>query len=382
MNIVQYNLTTTTKEGGVETFVWELSRHLARRGHTVTIIGGAGRISRSVPGVRVLRFPFVDRMGWRAVRPLRRHFELTKLLERLSLMPAAVPNTLALRPQIVHLHKPYDFVIGPLMHAIGARVIYHGHGEDFYPFDQIFARTADLTLSCSGYNAQTIAARYGGRPEVVFNGFDDELFRPQPRDPELAAALLKPGERALMLIARLQPWKGVQYAIESLRLLVPDRPVRLLIGGAGTYRPALERLTAELGLSEHVTFLGNIPHHDVPRYYALADIVLGQSFASETFGMALCEALGCERPVIASDWAGYREVALDGETGLVTPMQSPPALAAAIERLLDDPELAQRLARQGRERVNRLFTWAAVTDRVEAAYRRLLQQDDRASMLE
>lgn len=372
MNIVQYNLTTTTKQGGVETFVWELSRHLARRGHTVTIVGGAGPVSRSVPGVRVLRFPFVDRMSWRAVRPLRRHFELTKLLERLSLMPAALPNTLALRPEIVHLHKPYDFVIGPLMHAIGARVIYHGHGEDFYPFDQLFARTADTMLSCSGYNAETVAARYHHTPEVVFNGFDEQLFTPQPRDPALTATLLKPGERALLLIARLQPWKGVQYAIEALRRLQGPQPVRLLIGGEGTHRAALERLAAETGVSEQVTFLGNVPHREVPRYYALADVVLGTSFASETFGMALCEALACERPVIASDWAGYREVVLDTETGLVVPMQNPAALAAAIERLLDDPQLGERLARQGRRRVHELFTWEAVTDRVEAAYRRLL----------
>lgn len=373
MHIVQYNLTTTTKQGGVETFVWELSRHLARRGHSVTIVGGAGPVSRSVPGVRVLRFPFVDRMSWRAARPLRRHFELTKLLERLSLMLSAVPNTLALRPEIVHLHKPYDFVIGPLMHAIGARVIYHGHGEDFYPFDRLFARTADMTLSCSGYNAETVAARYGSRPEVVFNGFDDQLFTPQPRDPALADALLKPGERALMLIVRLQPWKGVQYALEAVRLLQSQQRVRLLIGGEGTYRPALERLAAELGVSEQVTFLGNVPHHAVPRYYALADVVLGTSFASETFGMALCEALACERPVIASDWAGYREVVLHEQTGLVVPMQNPAALATAVERLLDDRQLAQRLARQGRQRVHELFTWEAITDRVEAAYRRLLR---------
>lgn len=372
MKIVQYNLTTTTKEGGVETFVWELSRHLARRGHAVTIVGGAGAISRAVPGVRVLRFPFVDRRDWRALRPLRRHVELTKLLERLSLMPAAVPNTLALRPDLVHLHKPYDFVVGPLLHAIGARVIYHGHGEDFYPLDQPLARTMDAMLSCSGYNAETLTARYGGQPEVVFNGFDAELFTPQPPDPALAAQLLEPDERALAVIVRLQPWKGVQYAIEALRLLVPRRKVRLLIGGAGDYRAELERLVARLGLERYVTFLGVVPHHEMPRLYALADVVLGTSFASETFGMALCEALSCARPVVASNWAGYREVVLDGETGLVVPAQDPPALAAAIERLLADPALAARLGRQGRRRVHQLFTWEAVTDRVEAAYRRVL----------
>ena len=56
MRIVHYNLTTTSKEGGVETFVWELSHEQARRGHTVTIIGGAGQIDRAVAGVRFFGF--------------------------------------------------------------------------------------------------------------------------------------------------------------------------------------------------------------------------------------------------------------------------------------------------------------------------------------
>ncbi len=74
LRIVHYNLTTTSKEGGVETFVWELSRQQARRGHYVTVIGGAGRVERAIEGVRVLRYPFVDRMRWRSLPPLRRHF--------------------------------------------------------------------------------------------------------------------------------------------------------------------------------------------------------------------------------------------------------------------------------------------------------------------
>jgi D-inositol-3-phosphate glycosyltransferase len=371
MRIVQYNLTTTTKEGGVETFVWELSRHLARRGHSVTIVGGAGSISRTIPGVQVLRFPFVDRMTWRSLRPLRRHIELTKLLERLSLMPSALPNLLPLRPEIVHLHKPYDFPVGPLLHLLGANVIYHGHGEDFYPFDRPLSRTADAMLSCSGYNAETVAAHYGTQPEVVFNCFDSELSAPRPVDPALRNELLAPDEHAIVLIGRLQPWKGIQYAIEALRLLVPRLKVRLLIGGAGTYRSTLERLVGELGLTEQVRFLGNVPYHDVPRLYALADLVLGTSFASETFGMALCEALACERPVIASDWDGYREVVIHQQTGLIVPAQDPPALAAAIERLLSNRAEARRLATNGRLHVHAAFTWEAVTDRVEAVYRRL-----------
>lgn len=373
VDIVHYNLTTTTKEGGVETFVWEISRHLARRGHRVTIIGGAGAISRCVPGVRVLRFPFVDRMRWRALPPLRRHVELTKLLERLSLVPGALPNLLAIRPAIVHLHKPYDFMVAPFARLAGARVIYHGHGEDFYPGDRLWTPAIDAWLSCSGYNAATVAARYGRQPEVVFNGFDPGVFQPRAPDAALRARWLRPDERAIVLIGRLQPWKGVQYAIAALAHLPARLRARLLIGGAGTYRPALEQLAHRLGVAEQVTFLGAVPHALMPRLLALADVVVGASFASETFGMALCEALACQRPVVASDWAGFREVVIDGETGLVVPAQDPVALAQAIVRLLDDAALAQRLAANGRAHVARLFTWEAVTERIERVYQRLVQ---------
>lgn len=372
VRIVHYNLTTTSKEGGVETFVWELSQEQARRGHEVTIIGGAGPVMRAVQGVRVRRYPFVDRMTLRSFAPLRRHFELTKLLERLSMLPAAIPALLTARPDIVHLHKPYDFLVAPLAHLWGAKVVYHGHGEDFYPFDRLFVRPIDGMLSCSGYNAMTVAARYGRQPEVVFNGFDPRTFAPQPPDPELRAQLLAPDERAILMIGRLQPWKGVQYAIEALPLIDPALRPRLLIGAEGTYRADLERLVERLGVGDRVTFLGTIAHREVPGYFALADVVVGASFASETFGMVLCEALGCARPVIASDWAGFREVVIDDVTGLIVPAQDPPALARAIERILREPATARRLAEAGREHVTRLFTWPAVTDRVEAVYRHVL----------
>jgi glycosyltransferase involved in cell wall biosynthesis len=229
-----------------------------------------------------------------------------------------------------------------------------------------------MMLSCSGYNAATLQARYHTEPDVVFNGFDSQLFRPKLIHAFERSQWLRADERGILFVGRLQPWKGVQYAIEALRLLIPQRKVRLLISGEGTYRKELEQLVGQLGLQDHVTFLGSTPHAHMPRLYAAADVVVGTSFASETFGMALCEALACERPVLASDWLGFQEVVVDGESGLIVPAQDAGALAAAIERMLDNRELSQQLARQGRRRVHELFTWEAVTDRVEAAYQRLL----------
>ena len=126
MHIVHYNLTTTTKEGGVETFVWDLAGEQARRGERVTIVGGAGPVRRSLPGVSVRTAPFIARERF-AFGPLRRAYAWRKLAERLSLLPAALP--LLRGAELVHIHKPYDLVLAPLLRGRGIPLVYHGHGR-------------------------------------------------------------------------------------------------------------------------------------------------------------------------------------------------------------------------------------------------------------
>jgi hypothetical protein len=118
MKIALYNLTTTTRWGGVETFVWELAGQLAERGHRVEIFGGRGPGERRrVPGVKVRLYPYVDRDRWRKVPLLSRQYGLTKLLERLSLTPFALPALLRGKFDVVHIQKPYDFLVGSVCYV-------------------------------------------------------------------------------------------------------------------------------------------------------------------------------------------------------------------------------------------------------------------------
>ena len=411
MYILQYNLTTTTKAGGVETFVWELSRELAGRGHAVTILGGAprqgdketrrqgdqetrrpgdqetrrpgeiplsglgswvsGLVSPSLvspslgsPAVRVLRAPFIDRRAFQKLPPLRRMYVLVKLLERVSMMPAALPLLRGF--DIVHLHKPYDLLLAPLLARWGAKVVLHSHGEDFFRGDRLLARSVSAILSCSRFNAGYTGERFGRSPVVVYNGYDAERFVPLAPDPQLRAELLPRGGRALLCVARLIPWKGVGDLIAALALLPDD--VTLLVAGTGHERVNLEHQALAAGLADRVRFLGDVPHRALPPLFALADVAVGASYASETFGMALVEAMGCARPVVATRFGGFPEVVVEGSTGLLVPPRDPQAMAAALRSLLDDPLRRIRLGANGRARALRLFTWPAVADRVETAY--------------
>lgn len=403
MRILQYNLTTTTKAGGVETFVWELSHELARRGHAVTVLGGArkdfaferaalqltdasqtirddqylslllsdadrSKTQNAKRNIEVLRAPFIDRTTFQRLPPLRRMYVAVKLLERASMMPAALP--LVGGYDIVHMHKPYDLLLAPLLARGGARVVLHSHGEDFYRGDQLLVRSVSALLSCSRFNAAYTSARYNRPVSVVYNGFDADRFVPLPPDFALRDSLLPRDHAALLCVARLMPWKGVGDIIEALALLPAD--TTLLVAGVGQEQANLERQAQAAGLGGRVRFLGDVPNSNLPRYYALADIVVGASFASETFGMALCEAMACGRPVVATRFGGFPEVVEDMVTGLLVPPRDPPALAAALQALLASSDWRAAFGAAGRKRALQLFTWSAVTDRVEAVYRAIM----------
>jgi D-inositol-3-phosphate glycosyltransferase len=371
MRIALYNLTTTTRFGGVESFVWDLARELAGRGHAVTVLGGVGPRREAGPGVRVLSFPFIPRAIFQAPPPLRRAYAEAKLAERLSMAVAALPELVRGGYDIIHLQKPYD--MGPALLARrlgGAKVLLGCHGEDFYRGDRLLARQVDGAVSCSHFNAATVARRYGFSPQVIFNGVDMELFRPHAPQASLRASLGIPAAAALLLfVGRLQPWKGLETAIRAL----PQLPgAHLVVAGDGEDRARLNTLAGELGLSTRIHWLGAVERRKLPQIYSSADLLVATSHASETFGIGLVEAQACGLPVVASRFGGFPEVVDEGRTGLLYPPRDATALAAAVGALLADPARRRAMAAAAPGWAAQ-FAWPAVTDRVEAVYKDLFR---------
>jgi glycosyltransferase involved in cell wall biosynthesis len=259
-------------------------------------------------------------------------------------------------------------------------VILGCHGEDFYRGDRPLAARVDAAVSCSRFNAATVARRYGFTPTVVFNGIDTGLFRPQPPDPALRADLTgTPGSGAhaetplLLFVGRLQPWKGVETALRALALL-PG--VCLAVAGDGEDRPRLERLAVELGVAQRVRFLGTVERPELPRYYSSADLLVATSHASETFGIGLVEAQACGLPVVASRFGGFPEVVDEGRTGLLFAPRDHEALAAALRSLIAAPGRRATMAAAAPAWAAQ-FAWTAVVDRIEAVYARVLEGEGR-----
>ncbi|HEY8291925.1 MAG TPA: glycosyltransferase family 4 protein, partial [Thermomicrobiales bacterium] len=275
---------------------------------------------------------------------------------------------------IVHVHKPFDFPLATWIgRRTGARIVYSSHGRDFFPGDRRFTNAIQTFTACSAYNAAEVRARYGRDAEVIYNGIDTEQFSPRALDREWRQRVTGGDAPVILWVGRLERWKGTIDALRALALL--DCSAHLVIVGDGPEMARLGDAARSLGISDRVHLLGACDHVGMPDIYASADIVIGTSFANETFGMALAEASACARPVIATRFGGFPEVVRDGESGLLVPPRDPHALAAALRTVLRDPAQGRAMGEAGRAFVIAHFAWPVVTDHVLRLYREALGED-------
>ena len=191
--------------------------------------------------------------------------------------------------------------------------------------------------------------------------------------PEIDPTPLSFSPPTLLLLGRLCPKKGFDTAIQAFSLLKKSNSnARLLIAGEGQERQTLENLVNQLGLLDSVQFTGEVERDKALSLINQATLVIVPSY-SELFGLVALEAMQLERPVIASRVGGLQEVISDGETGLLVPPQNPGILYQAIQELLENPEKAIRLGKQGRKSTMEKFTIHQNVVHYENLYKELIQ---------
>jgi colanic acid/amylovoran biosynthesis glycosyltransferase len=178
----------------------------------------------------------------------------------------------------------------------------------------------------------------------------------------------------ILSVGRLEWKKGYEYALQSLRMLL-DAGIncRLRIVGAGNFYEALVFARHQLGLKEHVEFLGGLPHPRVIEEMHETDIFLHPSL-SEGFCNAVLEAQAMQIPVVCTDAGSLPENVIDGQTGFVVPRRDPVAMADKMILLARDPSLRQAFGKAGRERVKQNFTLAQQLEKFGDFYRGVLAE--------
>jgi len=222
------------------------------------------------------------------------------------------------------------------------------------------ARRAPLVLTTSQYCAERITSLYGVPPErlqVVPEGIDPAAWEPA------AEPGLERQPATVLCVARQYPRKRVVDLIEAFAEVAVRLPrARLVVIGDGPEHRQLQQRVVQLGLGSVVQLLGALPDdQEVRRWYRRATLFCLPSL-QEGFGIVFLEAMASGLPVVSTTATAIPEVVPDGEAGLLVPPRDPQALAAALLRLLQDPDLVARLRDAGRRHA-RQFSWERVADR-------------------
>ncbi len=203
------------------------------------------------------------------------------------------------------------------------------------------------------------------RKEVVKLSVGHEKIYVTPMGVDLQNLFIPPETRknsgALLFVGRLVEKKGLRYLIDAIPLILKRHSkVCLRIAGDGPEKDDLKSRCVNLGISDHVHFLGAVRNDLLPPLYQTSNVVVFPSVIAEGFGLVLVEALGCECAVVVTDIPSFRDIIVDGKNGLVVPQKNIQQIAEKVIHLLNDYELGRSLGREGRRFVLKHYDWSII----------------------
>jgi len=353
------------RAGGAELHLHEAFGRLAARGHRVTALvsGWPGCAPTTVlDGIEVHRTGGRETFSWAAPHYHRRFLAdqaFDVVVEDLNKVPLFTPCW-AGAPVLLLVHHLFGHTA---FHAASTPVavatvllertiprVYHGRPV--------------VTVSESTRDDLARRGLVSSRVDVVPNGIDLGHFAPGPEGERYQ-------EPTLVFVGRLNRYKGVDIVIRALaKLAERGRVPRLMVAGSGEERDRLEGLAEQLGVADRVSFLGYVTEERKLELFRRSWIHVLAS-EKEGWGLSVLEAAGCATPTVASDAPGLREAVVDGRTGVLVPHGDVGALAAAIDRMLSDPQGRRALGSEAR-RYAEGFTWDACADGIERALHRVV----------
>jgi alpha-maltose-1-phosphate synthase len=313
---------------------------------------------------------------------------------------------------IVHSHTWYANFAGhtaKLLHGVPHVVTTHsleplrpwkaeqlGGGYALSSFcERVAIENADAVVAVSGGMKKDVLTAYPGvdpdRIRVVYNGIDTEQYQPDHGTEVVDRLGIDRNRPSVVFVGRITRQKGLPYLMRACRQLPAEAQIVLLAGAPDTPEIAaeVESLAVELraGRDEHgvIWVQEMLPKHEVVQVLTHATVFVCPSIY-EPMGIVNLEAMACETAVVATATGGIPEVVADTETGLLVPIEQLPDgtgtpveperfvadLAAALTRLLRDPQRAAAMGKAGRRRAVEQFSWARIAEDTLDVYRSVL----------
>jgi glycosyltransferase involved in cell wall biosynthesis len=349
--------------GGMETHLALICKGLQRDWSVNAVVANEcfSTVSEVIDGVNVTRVASFGRLCSTAVSPA-----MVKAIRR---CPA----------EIVHLHWPNPTAVVSYLasgHNGKVLVTYHSDvvrqkllGKVFEPLlDKVLQRASAVIVTTPRYlDSSPVLRKIHTKCRIIPFGIPTGQYEYVDRD---AVGKIKSefGPRIILSVGRYVYYKGFEYLIAAMERVNG----RALIIGDGPLRNPLQKLVKDLGLQDRVTLLTDV--EDVVPYYQAAEMfVLPSTARSEAFGIVQLEAMACSRPVInTSIDSGVPYISVDGVTGVTVPPRDAPALADAMNLLLDNTDIRTQYGRAARHRLETEFSLDSMVNRTLDLYDEVL----------
>jgi len=284
---------------------------------------------------------------------------------------------------IVHTHSSKDSWIGGIAsNIVGIPVVRSRHLSSHikrkFTNAWVYRKFPAAIIASGQHITSQLVDDIGCNPTQVFSvpaGADECRFQPSKENRSAVRAELGIPEHTPVvgMVAVLRSWKGHHVLIEAVSGLIQDTPdLHLVIVGDGPCKEQLHQLAKNLNITEQIHFVGHRP--DVERYFPAFDIHILPSIKNEATSQVVPQAMLCGVANIVSNAGGLTEVIKDGVNGLVVAADDVPALRIAINQLLSDATLRERLAKYGHKDALQRFTFTGQIDATESVYKKLLHR--------
>lgn len=285
--------------------------------------------------------------------------------------------------EIINAHwiLPNGFIAGFVSLFTGIPVVSTLPGSDVYmagknPFFNLMARIAELLSRWITSNSPQLiddlakltrkSVKEKSTPIIYSVGSDK--FKPDPRIGAQTRSELGIGKEELVIlgVGRLVAKKGFKYLIQAApKIITRNKKTKFVIIGDGDQKGSLVALTKKLKVAYHFQFLGIIPYTRMNAFYNMADIFILPSIRDEKGNLddqsvAVSDAMACAKPVITSDFPGYRLIIRNGENGILVKEKDTEGITSSIIRLIESPALRLKMGNKAFKSMTKEFSWRSV----------------------
>jgi glycosyltransferase involved in cell wall biosynthesis len=366
--------------GGVENYVYNLSRELVELGESISVVCAneptAGQ-RESVKGFDVRRLSYPGKIANTNITPglplelLRSDFDI--IHTHIPTPWSADWSCLAARAKGKPLVLTYHNDIVGL--GLAGRVAWL-YNSTCLPF--LLRSAARIIITQPNYIVTSSQLKnYKNKVRAIPCGVDAERFKPSPSQ-TMSGDRSDDRSRTLFFLGSLDEfhrYKGLDILLKALSIVKKEMPdVKLKVGGAGGLLDSYKDMAEGLDLAKNVEFLGFIPDEALLEHYhqCCAFVLPSISAEQEGFGMVLLEAMASSKPVISTDIVGVADDVKRFDAGRIVKPGDEMALAETIPEILSDEEQAEEMGRRGRRLVEEKYTWKKVAKDVLEIYREVL----------